>query len=60
MELCDIAHEAIANGSVVSARFAWVKYNVVRTTGPGYYAAIDVPLKGKWPPIIHRSASTMY
>ena len=59
-ELCDIVHEAIADSSIISVRFAWVRYKVVRTTGPGYYAAIDITRKGKWPPIIHRSASTMY
>ena len=59
-ELCDIVHEAIADGSIISVRFAWVRYKVVRTTEPGYYAAIDITLKGKSPPNIHRSASTTY
>ena len=30
-ELCDIVHEAIADGSIISARFAWVRYKVLRT-----------------------------
>ena len=25
-ELCDIVHEALANNSIVSTRFSWVKY----------------------------------
>lgn len=49
-ELCDIVHEALTNGSIVSTRLSWVKYKVVRTTEPGYYAAIDITCKGKWPP----------
>ena len=52
-------HEALANDSIVSTTFSSVKYKVMRTTGPGYYAAIDITRKGKWPPIVHRSASTM-
>ena len=47
-ELCDIVHEALTNDSIVSTTFSWVKYKVMRTTGPGYYAAIDITRKGKW------------
>lgn len=59
-ELCDIVHEALANDNIVSTRFSWIKYKAIRTSGPGYYAAIDITRKGNWPPIVHRSANTMH
>ena len=59
-ELCDCIHDSITKQSIVVTKLAWVKYKVVRTTGPGYYAAIDITRKGEWPPIVHRSASTMH
>ena len=59
-ELCECVHDAISSNSIVSTTFAWAKLKVVRTTGPGYYAAIDITRKGAWPPIVHRSANTMY
>ena len=59
-ELCDCVHEAISTKNIISAEFTWVKYKIVCTTGPGYYAAVRVTRKGKWPSIVHRFASTMY
>ena len=59
-ELCEYVHEAISSNSIVSTTFAWAKLKVVHTTGPGYYAAIDITRRGVWPPIVHRSANTMY
>jgi hypothetical protein len=49
-----------SSNSIISTTFAWAKLKVVRTTGPGYYAAIDITRKGAWPPIVHQSANTMY
>lgn len=54
-ELCESVHDAISSNSIVSTTFAWAKLKVVRTTGPGYYAAINITRKGVWPPIVHRS-----
>ena len=59
-ELCDAVHAALSEDKVVSTEFAWVKYKVVRSTGPGYYAAIDVTRSGKWPPIVHSCSNTMF
>lgn len=58
-ELCDSVHCAITSESIVSCNFAWVKYKVLNTTGPGYYAAINVTRKGYWPPIVYSRANTM-
>lgn len=59
-ELCESVHNVISTNSIVSTEFAWVKYKIIRTTGPGYYAAVDVTRKGDWPPIVKQSANTMY
>lgn len=53
-ELCDSVHAAISGGNLIISKFAWVK-----TTGPGYYAAINITRTGDWPPIVHSRASTM-
>ncbi len=58
-ELCDSVHESLLNKSIISTEFAWVKYKVVRTSGPGYYAAVNIKRRGKWPTIVHRYASTI-
>ena len=59
-ELCDDMNEAMENNNIVSVEFCWVKYKILRTSGPGYYAAINVTRKGKWSPRVYRFASTMY
>ena len=59
-ELCDCIHDAIEKQVIVATKLAWVKFKVVRTTGPGYYAAVAITRRGEWPPLVHRSASTMY
>lgn len=59
-ELYESVHNALSSDSIASTKLAWVKYKIVCTTGPGYYAAVDVTFKGAWPLIVKRSASTMY
>ena len=59
-EVCDSLLDALASNRITSTNFAWVKYKVIRTTGPGYYAAIDITCRGKWSPVVTRSANTMY
>ena len=58
-ELCGSVHHAITSGSIESCKFAWVKYKVLNTTGPGYYAAINITRRGYWPPIVYSRANTM-
>ena len=59
-ELCDNVHDALSTNSIVSTEFAWIKYKIIRTTGPGYYAAVDVTRKGAWSSTVKQSANTMY
>ena len=59
-EICDNIHQALDSNSVTSTKFAWIKYKIIRKTGPGYYAAVEVTRKGEWPPTVMRSASTMF
>ena len=59
-ELCDDVLEALNKKDILSTKFAWVKFKVMPTTGPGYYTAIHVTKKNKWPPIVYRFASSFY
>lgn len=59
-EVCESVHDAFVSDSIVSTEFAWIKYQIIRTTGPGYYAAVNVTRKGEWPTIVKQSANTMY
>ena len=58
-ELCDCIHDAIAQNCIVEVKFFWVKYKVLHTTGPGYYAAVNITRRGEWPPIARKCANTM-
>lgn len=58
-ELCEYIHDAIAKHSIVEARLSWVKYKVIRTTGPGYYAAVNIIRKGQWPSIVRKCSNTI-
>lgn len=58
-EALPYVHEAIHKRNIVSVRFSWVKYLVSWTrSGPGYYAGIDITVKGRWPyPVIQCSST---
>ena len=58
-ELCDCIHDAITKHSIVEVKLSWIKYKVIRTTGPGYYAAVNITRKGEWPIIARKYSSTM-
>ena len=52
-------HTALQGNKITSVAFSWVKYMVQWTrSGPGYYAGINVTVKGKWPQEVVRCAST--
>ena len=59
-ELSDHVRDVILTQNVVATKFLWVKYKVVRTTGPGFYAAIEITRKGKWPPAVYKLANSMH
>ena len=55
-ELCDCIHDAIAKYSIVEVKLSWIKYKVIHTTSPGYYAAT---CKSEWPPSARKYSNTM-
>ena len=55
-ELCEEVNVALSYCNNINA---WVKYKIVSTTGPGYYAAVSITKKGKWSSSVHRLSSTM-
>jgi len=59
-ELSDYVRDAILTEAIVATKFSWVKYKVVRTTGPGFYAAINITRKGQWPPAVYKLANSMH
>ena len=58
-ELCDCIHDAIAKHSIVEVRLSSIKYKVIHTTGPGYYAAVNITRKGEWSLIASKYSNTM-
>ena len=59
-ELCDCVQDAVTRKDIISVKFAWIKYKVLRTSGPGYYTAINVTRRHTWSPIMHSLANMMY
>ena len=58
-EALDAVHMAIRNQDIVSVRFSWVNYLVSWSrSGPGYYAGINITVRGRWPKEVVRCAST--
>ena len=52
-------HMALQGNKITSVEFSWVKYIVQGTrSGPGYYAGINVTIRGQWSSEVVRSAST--
>ena len=59
-ELSDYVRDAILSQDIVATKFSWVKYKVIRTTGPGFYAAINITRKGQWAPAVCKLANSMH
>ena len=58
-EALDSVHLAMEEQKIVRVKFAWAKYIVTWTRSrPGFFAGIDISIKGQWPPVVCRSAST--
>ena len=58
-EALDEVHIALNDGTIVNVAFSWVKYLVVwQRSGPGFYAGVDITIKGKWSTVVHKCAST--
>ena len=49
-EALSYVHTALKDDLIISVKFSWIKYLVVWPhSGPGYYAGINITIKGKWP-----------
>lgn len=59
-EVCESVHDVLANDSITSTEFTRVKFKILCTTGPGYFAAVNITCKSEWPTIVKQSANTMY
>jgi len=58
-EALEVLHKALQDKSILNVTFAWVKYLVTWSrSGPGYYAGIDITIRGNWPSVVTRCAST--
>ena len=58
-EAVEHVHRMIESNKIESVNFSWTKYMVTWScSGPGYYAGINITLKGKWPIEVVCCAST--
>ena len=58
-ECLEHVHAALSARSILSVKLSWAKYLVCWTqSGPGYFAAINVTLRGEWHNDVLRSRST--
>jgi hypothetical protein len=58
-EALDDVHLAYKNRSILEVKVAWAQYLVSWTrSGPGFYAGIDITVKGRWSQNICKCAST--
>ena len=58
-EAVEHVHRMLESNKIESVNFSWAKYMVTWSrSGPGYYAGINITVKGKWPVEVVRCAST--
>ena len=58
-EALDCVHDAIAAKRIKSTKFSWAKYMVNWTnSGPGFYAGINIAIKGEWSSVVCKCRST--
>lgn len=58
-EALDDVHAACAHRSILDIKVAWAKYLVSWTrSGPGFYAGVDITVRGRWSPVVRQCAST--
>ena len=58
-ECLDHVHHALMQKRLLSVELAWAKYLVCwSASGPGFYAGINMTIKGTWHPDVVRSQST--
>ncbi len=57
-EALEDVHSAIIRNVIENVQFSWVKYRVAWRSGPGYYAGIDIMIRGQWALPVVQCAST--
>ncbi len=58
-EALDHVHKEITKNNIHSVEFSWARYLMTwYRCGPGYYAGINVTIRGKWPQVGVKCAST--
>jgi hypothetical protein len=58
-ECLEHVHKAFSENRIASVKLHWVKYLVCWSrSGPGYYAGINISLKGEWHRDVIRHQST--
>ena len=58
-EALDDVHSAMKHNRIMNVALAWVKYMALwQRSGLGYYAGINIIVKGKWSVVVCRCAST--
>ena len=58
-EAVECVYRMIELNKIESVSFSWANYMVTWSrSGPGYYAGINITVKGKWPVEVVRCAST--
>ena len=58
-EALDDVHRALQEKKITNVTFAWVKYLVVwMRSGPGFYAGVNITIRGEWSVVVRRCAST--
>ena len=54
-------NEGLKKQLIVDTKFNWVKYITAwKRSGPGWYAGINITIKGRWSAAVHNSASRQY
>ena len=60
-EALDDVNEGLKKQLIVETKFNWVKYITSwKRSGPGWYAGIDITVKGRWSASVRNSASRQY
>lgn len=58
-EATEAVHNGIAKKGIINVRFAWARYLLSWSrSGPGYYAGINITIRGRWPVSVVQCAST--
>lgn len=58
-EALDHVHTALSHNKIMEVKFAWAQYLIQWSrSGPGFYAGIDITIRGTWHLDVRKCAST--